>query len=31
MQERAAYVGGRVEIKSTPGAGTRVLAEIPFS
>lgn len=31
MQERAAYVGGRVEINSTPGAGTRVTAEIPLS
>jgi len=31
MQERAAYVGGRVEITSTPGAGTRVMAGIPFS
>jgi two-component system sensor histidine kinase UhpB len=29
MQERAAYLGGRVEVTSTPGAGTRVRAEIP--
>lgn len=29
MQERAAYVGGRVEIRSRIGAGTRVKAEIP--
>lgn len=29
MQERAAYLGGRVEVESTPGAGTRVRAEIP--
>lgn len=31
MQERASYVGGRVEITSEPGAGTRVLAMIPRS
>jgi two-component system sensor histidine kinase UhpB len=29
MQERAAYLGGRVEVQSAPAAGTRVLAEIP--
>lgn len=29
MQERAAYLGGRVEIQSRPGAGTRVSAQIP--
>ncbi len=29
MQERAVYLGGRVEIDSRPGAGTRVRAEIP--
>ncbi|MDB4950357.1 MAG: putative transrane two component system sensor kinase transcription regulator protein [Gemmatimonadetes bacterium] len=29
MQERAAYLGGRVEVESRPGAGTRVRAEIP--
>jgi two-component system sensor histidine kinase UhpB len=31
MSERAAYLGGRVEVKSTPGAGTRVCAEIPLA
>ena len=31
MQERAAFLGGRVEIDSTPGSGTRVRAEIPMS
>ncbi len=30
MQERAAYVGGRVQIASTPGGGTRITAEIPL-
>lgn len=29
MRERAAYVGGRVQIRSQPGAGTRVEATIP--
>lgn len=29
MQERAAYIGGRVEVQSAPGAGTRVRAEVP--
>ncbi len=29
MRERAEYVGGRVEIESAPGAGTRVCAQIP--
>jgi two-component system sensor histidine kinase UhpB len=29
MQERAAYLGGRVDIESRPGRGTRVRAEIP--
>jgi two-component system sensor histidine kinase UhpB len=29
MQERAAYLGGRVEIASRPGEGTRVRVEIP--
>jgi two-component system sensor histidine kinase UhpB len=29
MQERAGYLGGRVEVTSRPGAGTRVRAEIP--
>ncbi|HEX8360553.1 MAG TPA: sensor histidine kinase [Longimicrobium sp.] len=31
MSERAAYLGGRVDIRSTPGGGTRVRAEIPLS
>lgn len=31
MQERAAYLGGRVEIRSEPGAGTRIRAEVPTS
>jgi two-component system sensor histidine kinase UhpB len=31
MQERAAYLGGRVEIRSRPGAGTRVRAEVPVA
>ncbi|HET6763932.1 MAG TPA: sensor histidine kinase, partial [Longimicrobiaceae bacterium] len=30
MQERAGYLGGRVDITSHPGAGTRVRAEIPI-
>jgi two-component system sensor histidine kinase UhpB len=30
MNERAAYLGGRVRVESTPGAGTRVRAEIPL-
>lgn len=29
MQERAAYLGGRVEVESRPGHGTRVRAEVP--
>jgi signal transduction histidine kinase len=29
MQERAAYVGGTVEIESEPGRGTRIRATIP--
>jgi two-component system, NarL family, sensor histidine kinase UhpB len=29
MQERAAYVGGNVEIESEPGRGTRIRATIP--
>ncbi|MFW6201470.1 MAG: ATP-binding protein, partial [Gemmatimonadota bacterium] len=29
MEERAAYVGGRFEIESVPGRGTRVRVEIP--
>lgn len=31
MQERAAYLGGGVEIRSAPGVGTLVRAEIPFA
>jgi two-component system sensor histidine kinase UhpB len=31
MQERAAYLGGRVTITSRPGFGTRIQAEIPIS
>jgi two-component system sensor histidine kinase UhpB len=31
MQERAAYLGGRVEVTSTPGAGTTMRAEIPVA
>jgi len=30
MQERAALLGGRLHVKSRPGAGTRVTAEMPF-
>ena len=30
MSERAAYLGGRVEVQSTPGTGTRVSATIPL-
>ncbi|HSU13329.1 sensor histidine kinase [Longimicrobium sp.] len=30
MKERAGYIGGRVEVASTPGTGTRVRAEIPL-
>jgi len=30
MKERAGYIGGRVEVASTPGGGTRVRAEIPL-
>ncbi|HEX2092667.1 MAG TPA: ATP-binding protein [Longimicrobiaceae bacterium] len=29
MQERAAYLGGRVEIRSRPGGGTQVRVEVP--
>lgn len=29
MQERAAYLGGKVEVQSEPGQGTQVRAEIP--
>lgn len=31
MKERAAYLGGHVEVESRPGEGTRVRAEIPVS
>lgn len=31
MQERAGYLGGRLEIRSEPGRGTRVTAEIPVT
>jgi two-component system sensor histidine kinase UhpB len=30
MRERAAYLGGRVDVQSAPGTGTRVRAEIPL-
>lgn len=30
MQERATYVGGRLEILSAPGRGTRIVAEVPM-
>lgn len=30
MTERAGYLGGRVEVTSTPGGGTHVCAEIPL-
>ena len=30
MSERAGYLGGRVDVESTPGGGTRVRAEIPL-
>lgn len=31
MKERAGYIGGRLEIHSQPGRGTRVEIEIPFT
>jgi signal transduction histidine kinase len=30
MKERAGYIGGRVDVASAPGGGTRVRAEIPL-
>jgi signal transduction histidine kinase len=30
MRERAAHVGGRLEISSSPGAGTRVVLIMPI-
>jgi signal transduction histidine kinase len=30
MQERVALVGGQLQISSHPGAGTRVVAEVPL-
>lgn len=30
MGERAAYIGGRLDVQSAPGTGTRVRAEIPL-
>jgi signal transduction histidine kinase len=30
MRERVALLGGRCEVKSRPGAGTRVMAEVPL-
>jgi glucose-6-phosphate-specific signal transduction histidine kinase len=29
MEERVALLGGRFRVESQPGAGTRVLAEVP--
>ena len=31
MRERVSLAGGRIEIESTPGAGTRVLIEVPLA
>ncbi len=31
MRERATALGGRLEIESTPGQGTSVRVELPFS
>jgi signal transduction histidine kinase len=31
MQERAALLGGRLEVSSTPGAGSRVTAIVPIT
>jgi signal transduction histidine kinase/DNA-binding response OmpR family regulator len=30
MQERAAFIGGHLQIQSSPGQGTQLLAKIPF-
>jgi signal transduction histidine kinase len=30
MQERARLLGGRLRIESSPGAGTRIAAELPL-
>ena len=30
MRERVALVGGRLELDSTPGEGTRVIIELPL-
>jgi len=30
MQERVALLGGRCQVRSRPGAGTRVVAEVPL-
>jgi PAS domain S-box-containing protein len=31
MRERAAFIGGRLEIESTPGKGTSVIVQLPIS
>jgi signal transduction histidine kinase len=31
MRERAQLLGGRLEVESSPGAGTTVVVEIPVS
>jgi signal transduction histidine kinase len=31
MRERVALVGGRMSIESSPGAGTTLVVEVPFS
>ena len=31
MNERAGYLGGRVDVESAPGRGTRVRAVIPLA
>ena len=30
MRERCALLGGRCEVRSRPGAGTRIVAEVPL-